>query len=149
MRLLTETAPTLLNLRNEHASLGMLLGNLEGNLKNQHLIRTLGKTMDAVGRHLENLRRRLRTAPYPLDHAKADISIGEYMLAELPPADDLGAIFQAGRQALEALPALYVRLIARLAAVAEEVEMVLGLEPLPAPPKDGSTSSTAGGTHAA
>ncbi|MFC1597669.1 hypothetical protein ACFL5Q_07015, partial [Planctomycetota bacterium] len=42
-------------------------------------------------------------------------------------------ILDAARAALEALTLLYVRLVARLAEVAEEVEKVLGLKPLPDP----------------
>ena len=55
------------------------------------------------------------------------------MLAEVPLIDDPGAIFDAARSTLDTLTPLYVRLIARLAGVAEEVEKALGLKPLPEP----------------
>jgi Zn-dependent protease with chaperone function len=144
LRSLNETAHLLLQLRNEHAALGILGGNLEGNEENEHLIGAIRKKMDAVSKTVEELRRRLKTVLYPLDHAKGKISVGEYMLSELPPADHLGAVFDAGGTALETLSTLYVRLFARLAEIAEEVEEVLGLERLPELPEEENASETAG-----
>ena len=134
LKALRDAAHSLRELRNEHASLSALVENLEGNEENKHLVTTILKTMEAIQRHLESMRRRLNATRYPLDHAQGEISIGDYMLDRLPAPDDLGATYQAGQRALEALSSLYVRLMARLARVAEEVERVLGLEPLPEPP---------------
>ena len=122
----------------------MLVENLEGNEENKHLVKTIVTTMEAIRRHLEGMRRRLHTVRYPLDHAKGEISIGDYMIDELPAVDDLGATYGAGQKALQTLPSLYVRLMARLAQVAEEVERVLGLEPLAEPrPKENAPKKEA------
>lgn len=133
LKALNNVAPLLLQLRNEHAAFGILLANLQGNEENKHLIKGVWESMEAIHGRLVSLHRQFREIPYPLDHAKGKISIGEYMLAEIPLADDPGAIFDAARATLEALPPLYVRLVARLAEVAEEVETALGLKPLPEP----------------
>jgi hypothetical protein len=142
LRALNDVAHRLLELRNEHASLGILLSNLQGNEKNEHLIGTIRKMMDSIRANLEGLRVPLRSVSYPLDHAKGEISIGDYMIAELPAVDDLGATFGASRTALETLFSLYARLVARLAQTAEDVETVLGLERLPEPPEKEDTSET-------
>ncbi|HUT94150.1 MAG TPA: M48 family metalloprotease [Thermoguttaceae bacterium] len=144
LKALGDAAYSLRELRNEHASLSVLVENLEGNEENKHLVKTIVKTMEAIRRHLEGMRRRLHAVRYPLDHAKGDISIGDYMIDELPAVDDLGATYGAGQKALETLPSLYVRLMARLAQVAEEVERVLGLEPLADPrPKENAPKTKA------
>lgn len=133
IKALNNVAPALLSLRNEHAALGILLSNLQGNEENKHFLKALWQTMESIHGRLESLHRQFREIPYPLDHAKGRISVSEYMLAEVPLIDDPGAIFDAARSTLDTLTPLYVRLIARLAGVAEEVEKALGLKPLPEP----------------
>ncbi|NQT17769.1 MAG: M48 family metalloprotease [Planctomycetes bacterium] len=133
LRALNNVAPALLSLRNEHAALGILLSNLQGNEENKHFLKALWQTMESIHGRLESLHRQFREIPYPLDHAKGKISVSEYMLAEVPLIDDPGAIFDAARSTLDTLTPLYVRLVARLAGVAEEVEKALGLKPLPEP----------------
>ena len=83
----------------------------------------------------------LKNVPYPLDHAKGEISIGHYMLEELPGADDLGAIYDAAQSVVDNLATLSARLVGRLAVVGERVEKLLGLDPLPEPPEEDASKS--------
>jgi hypothetical protein len=125
----------LLELRNAHAALAVLAGNIEGNEENPALgdaIRSHRK--EVLGRVLR-IRHALSAATYPFDHAKGRISIGEYALPEGVEDDNLGAIYEAGAGLLENLSGLLVRIASRMAAMGERVELVLGLEPLPEPPE--------------
>ncbi len=142
---LNHHAHTILQLRNDHAALGILLSKLQGNEANEQLIQEIRANMDFVWERVKDLRTHLKSVPYPLDHAKGEISIGHYMLGELPAEDDLVAVLNAGQAVWENLMTLYVRLVGRLVVVAERVEKLLGLEPLPEPPEDNRAPETAGG----
>lgn len=142
---LTHHARAVLELRNEHASLGILLTRLEGNEQNRGLIQGIQGKMSSMWERLKDLRTQLSSVPYPLDHAKGDISVGGYMLEDLPAMDDLGGIFEAGQSVVETLMVLYARLVGRLVVIAEEVEKLLGLEPLPEPPEKPASPEAAGG----
>ena len=132
----------LFELRNEQAALGVLLGNLEGNEENQSLVASIQAKMESLHRRVQGIRDALSSATYPFDHAKGKISIAEYLVPEMPFADDLGAIFGAGEAILETLPTLYARMVGRLAVTAEQVEESLGLARLkePAAEKPAETS---------
>jgi Zn-dependent protease with chaperone function len=123
----------LLELRNAHASLTILLGNIQGHEDNQGLIEAVRSQAEKVLGLVKSLHASLMAIPYPFDHAKGDITVAQYALEKIPSADDLGAIYGAGESMLDKLPPLYARLAGRLVVAAEKVEVAVGLEPLPEP----------------
>jgi hypothetical protein len=64
---------------------------------------------------------------------KGSLSLSDYTLETIPTEDDLGGIYQASRDILATAHDLYGRLVGRLTVIAERVESLLGLEPLPEP----------------
>jgi Zn-dependent protease with chaperone function len=73
---------------------------------------------------------------YPYDHAKANITVGEFALATLPDSENPGQIYEAAGNLIETSVQLRARLTGHLCQIAEQVERVLGLKPLPEPPDE-------------
>ena len=86
--------------------------------------------------------RRLELGPllgsrlYPFAHGSGSITIREHLLPRIPMEDDLGSHMDAASDVLERAHTLYLAVLGRLAAVAEQLEQSLGLEPLEDPPYD-------------
>ena len=131
---LEERRGEVLLLRERFLGLTTLLGRLQGNEQNEKLIRTIRKHMGFVYRSVADVRRELVCIQYPFDHAEKDISVGKFAVKEMPGEEDLGAICEAAQSLLEKVLPLRVRVVARLACFAEQVESLLGLKPLAAPP---------------
>jgi Zn-dependent protease with chaperone function len=73
---------------------------------------------------------------YPYDHAKANISVGEFALAALPDRENPGQIYEAAGNLIETSVQLRARLTGHLCQIAEQVERVLGLKSLPNPSEE-------------
>ncbi len=130
-----QVAP-LVELRNALASLGILLSKWEGNEQNERLGDRIREGMTSLHGQVSAIRHLLKATDYPFDHARKDISVGAYVIAEMPQEEDLGGILDAADALVRTLPHLRARIVGRLCQVAEEVEKVLGLEPLPEPLKE-------------
>ena len=63
------------------------------------------------------------------------MTIGKCAVEDIPHEQDLGSILDASNSILSIVTQLRHRMIARLSFIAEQVESVLGLEPLPMPEK--------------
>jgi hypothetical protein len=135
VRALAVELPWILTLRNECATLGILLDKVEGNQRNEQFIWTVQRAAEAVAVSVRERRNQLNLIRYPLDHAKGTTTVGEYMVPGPPSSDDVVGIYQAGQAAVDSVLVLYARLVARLALVAEQIEKALGLDPLPEPPE--------------
>jgi Zn-dependent protease with chaperone function len=125
----------LLQFRTEHAVLGALCSKLNDQRVSQLLHGAIGTRMENSHAQLADLFAAMQAAAYPFDHADGPISLAQYMIGAMPAKNDLGGLYQAGVNLLQSAPALYVRLVARLAAVAENVEAAIDLPKLPLPAK--------------
>src|SRR5262249_48999163 len=68
---------------------------------------------------------------YPFEHAREDVSLGQFAFPPLIPAkDDIGGLMEASGEAIDRLAQLHGRALGRLALAAEEVERALGLPPI-------------------
>lgn len=123
-------------LRNHHATLGILVGVLEGNEQNESLFTTIRASMRVCSGQIRQLLEGLDRVNSPLDHAQGQITLAKHILKELPSEGDLGALCAANQSVLGGLPSLYGRMLGRLALVAEQVEQVLKMPPLPQPDKN-------------
>ncbi|MFN0053987.1 MAG: hypothetical protein ACKV0T_17550 [Planctomycetales bacterium] len=118
-----------------------LCAALADNEQCQPLFQTIQSTADTIHDQLLSLRDRLGDAPYPFEHVKAGILLREFVFSEgeageVPEAEEIGQVFSTAEQAVERLLMLRIRLTARLAHLAERVEKLLGMEPLPDPPSE-------------
>lgn len=126
----------LLQLRNTHAALRSLFMQLRGHERDQELIREILRETKDVFERLARLRQSLAMVMYPFDHAKGNITMAEYALEEMPNRENPFHIYEAAEQFGMAMSAFYPRLAGRLAIMAEKVENLIGLTPLPEPPEE-------------
>ncbi len=96
--------------------------------------KTLQHVLEETTNMLSQLRQALANRPYPFDHAKSDLSIGEFLIAEVPVANDVVRVAGTIENLLEEFPRLYVRIFGQICWVSEQVETWLDL-PLAATPQ--------------
>jgi hypothetical protein len=102
------------------------------NQKNEPLINAVLRGASDLRDKLEELRWRVGEAvDYPFEHAHEDITVGRFALPPvLPEKDDVGGLLDVAGAAIDRLQTLYRRALGRLTVTAEEVERVVGLEPI-------------------
>ncbi|MDX1493986.1 MAG: M48 family metallopeptidase [Longimicrobiales bacterium] len=108
--------------------LGVLMQIAGSRVEPGPLLDQLTDVWTELHRRLSDLHRRLEGVAYPYDHAEAGVRIGAYAIPELSPepGPEIGA--QAS-EASQAINALYARIWADLAALALEVEELVGVRP--------------------
>ena len=102
--------------------LTILLDQLSGNEANQDYISEVLRHSSVLQKKLTQLRSTIHGQTYPFDHAGGKVSLAEYVIGDHPPADDVGAIMNAGDQLTSAFPELYNRVVGKLVVVAQRVE---------------------------
>lgn len=133
---LNERIGQLLVIRDAQLALAKLYAMLEDNQQNPKLIEQIQQRMSELNDHITNLRESFWAVPYPFDHAKADMTVGEYFLKELPDKDNPGALYEAAMSIGQSMPPLQGRVFGRLCQIAEMVETQIGLVPLEDPPEE-------------
>lgn len=124
-----------LQLRNQFAVLMAMISRLEGQQENATLMGMLERNVSQLVRGVRDLQHELSMARYPFGHAKADPTLTEFLVPDIFNDQDWNAVFSAAQELLEGFPRLYVRMLGRLVALAEEIEAVFGLPQLPEPPE--------------
>jgi hypothetical protein len=66
---------------------------------------------------------------YPFEHTQAQMTLGEFAIVNVPGKDELGPLLEVAYEAVDRLFRVYVRLVGRLAHLAELVENELGHPP--------------------
>jgi len=118
-----------------YQQLAVLVNRLEGEENNEKLVRQVRLKMEDLRQILARLRRLLMDITYPFEHTQAQMTLGEFAIVNVPGKDELGPLLEVAYDAVERLFRVYVRLVGRLAHLAELVENGLGLPPLPEPPQ--------------
>ena len=112
----------------------ILFGHIdEANRQNQDFIVSLIDTVKALRKRLKSIHKEMGEYIYPLDHQKKDITIREFALPYIPNEDAWGEMLSVADELMSKLVVVQLRLFARLAKIAEQVESTLGLPPLPEP----------------
>ena len=114
--------PAVLELRNDQASLSILLQHLQSNQTNEQLRSAIQAKMSSLTTQMRELRTALRPTLYPFEHGDKDTTIAQYALKHLPTSDDLPAVFQAVAEMLSQLGLLARRVASRLALIATKAE---------------------------
>ena len=125
----------LLMIRDSQITMGKLLSILSDNNDNEKLINHIRQSMQTLFEHITDLRSSLAGLPYPFDHARADISVADYLLKEIPDRENPVALYEAADAIGNALPPLQARVLGRLCQIAECVETHFGLPLLEDPPE--------------
>jgi hypothetical protein len=97
--------------------------------QDEERIRQALRLTESQHTHLTALRSMLVPIQYPFAHASGRIALSQYALAHLPERDDFGGVYAAADDALEAMDALYVRLLGEIAQICEAVEAAAGFAP--------------------
>ena len=125
----------LLQIRDAQITMGKLLSMLSDHNDNAQLISHIKQSMQELYEHVVHLRGTFENLPYPFDHARADISVADYLLKEIPDREDPVALYEAADAIGNALPPLQARVTGRLCQIAECVETYFGLPLLEDPPE--------------
>ncbi len=136
---------TLIQLRNRHLAMMVLLENLAGHEEDGDLIRTIQSEMGRVRKIVNEVYEQLGLVEYPFDHAKGRVALRDFAIGRRPAVGDLGKIVEASGGALSKLYDLYARIMGRLVLIAEKVEAAEGLPSLPEvkPKEDGAQQENA------
>ena len=132
---MNERLGQLLMIRDCQITLGKLLAILSDNNENLQLINHIKSSMKELHDHIMHLRSSFESLAYPFDHARAEISVADYLLKEIPTAEDPVALYEAADTIGRGLPPLQARVIGRLCQIAECVETHFGLPLLEDPPE--------------
>ena len=125
--------------------LAELYEHLSQDNNDQSTIQSLQYHMDSNRQLMSRMRQEFSAFKYPYDHGKGEISLSEFVVAELPKAEDLGAIFDTTARVIESTIRLRARLTGNLCLIAEKVEAAFGFEALEEP-SDGLAANA--DTHA-
>jgi predicted Zn finger-like uncharacterized protein len=109
-------------------------GNNQGN---QALTSAILRTSALLQDRLDEFRWKVGDLiEYPFEHAEDDISLSRYVLAVVPPKEEVGLLLEAADDSVKRMISTYGRALGRLTHAAEEVEQALGLPPLELEPPE-------------
>jgi len=104
-----------------------------GNKHNPKVVESIVGQLEGMSSQLHSIHDQLKGKPYSFDHADERMTLQEFVIPFVPEPMDFGGLVGATQQLVERLFTLQVRVFARLAQAAEQVESVLGLPRLPDP----------------
>lgn len=126
---------SLLELRNTNAEQSALLQHIEGNERHDALINDIIGHTNRIHAQLTDFKNQFSGFDYPFDHAEGKMTVGHFLIPMVPPRDAVGSVYDAAGDLGQKLMELNGKIISRLCTLAEAVEKVLGLQPLPQPEK--------------
>jgi hypothetical protein len=110
-----------------HSALRVLIDVLQSGGGSEDMEPVIQQLMDQQLPRAASVRNSLERQPYPYEHGKGKISLGQYLMPDVPLKGDLASVFNSCAQLLDQGPSLYVRLLGELVNLAENVEKVCGL----------------------
>ena len=122
----------LIALRNDNIALNATCSLLpESGDVSHELIRMIRHYMENCREGLKGFHERLGADPYPFEHGRGKITLSDYAVQTVPGYDDLEGTIYGARGAVDNLMSCFARSLGRLAAIAEQVEVALGMPKLP------------------
>jgi hypothetical protein len=131
----SELLPLATALRDQVHALEALVMQIEGTSVSEQLHRALAVETPRVVEALRKLSDAASSVAYPFRHGDEDASVGDYLVPELPVGtlEQMSNVLGAGGEAVDRLYRLYLRLLGRVAGIAERVEEAMGFPPLEMP----------------
>ena len=133
---LTGRREAVTTLRENGSVVDLLTGAIAGNEQNAQLFAKLDGLLDGSHTILIALHQEFAAVTYPFKHADGTVSVAKYAIGSVPEKEKPSDVFRTNDDAVQQFVSLYYRLVGRLAAIAERIETLVGLEPLPLPPTD-------------
>jgi hypothetical protein len=119
-------------LRSAYRKLSVLCQRL-GKHPRQELIESIEAQLKDMHATLRKLHAEMGQRHYPFEHADAEMTLAKFALPIVPEPMDLYGMVAVSGEMFERLAGLQVRLFAKLAQSAEQVEQALGMPRLPDP----------------
>ncbi len=135
--------------RAQLASLGALLRQLKPDNNSETLVNELIARSRKLVRGLDDARQALHGVAYPYSHVERGFVLSRFVVAAVPPPEQVGAVYEAADAAVDAYYPLYLRVLGDLCSRAEAAEESIGLSPLPAPPQGETPADDAPATNGA
>jgi len=128
----------LIEIHDQQMILGKLMQLLSDGYRHDAIINGIGAQMEFLEDKISSLHASFLQTDYPFDHARAGISLAEFMLKtrKLPAFSNPVEVYDAAENIASSLPTIQARVLGRLCEFAEAVETVFGLTPLDDPPED-------------
>jgi Zn-dependent protease with chaperone function len=114
-----------------HRTMEKLLTGLAADPEDADLFHRLRRKTNEGEGLLVGLRLDLGAADYPFEHNKGLLSIAAFALPDYSPSEDPVATYHALGDVVHCVYRLRARVVGRLCVFAEQVELALGLGPLP------------------
>lgn len=130
---LTSQMPMVLEIRNERGALGVLLSRLDGKTIPPAVVTAIRARMARLAESLTTVHEGLARHQYPFEHAKGEMSLATFIYEHAPDPENPGQLYEAAEILGGTIYRLYGRVFGRLCEIAEEVERLIGLPPLPEP----------------
>jgi Zn-dependent protease with chaperone function len=144
LQILSEQVATLAKVYPRHAAMGRLLESLTPGGNNESAVAIIRDLMKKLLPPAQHMRTAFARCAYPYDHERGQVTLSQYLMPEVPQADDVGSIYNGIGQALELAPPLYVRVLGQLVDAAVAVETACGFPPQADPPKDDADNAAKG-----
>ncbi len=120
----------LRDIRKRQVSLTALLSQLERYESHQELINAILAESNEVTQLLTQFKSSLGSLPYPFDHYDPNMKLAEFLIPHVPSNQQVGAVHDVADGLTDRFLELQVRISARLAEIACQVEAAVGLKPL-------------------
>lgn len=116
------------NLEAQYHRLLVLAHQLADDDNDEKLINQIRNLTTSSHRMLSDLKERFSKTAYPFDHADKDVSIGQFVVGDIPPADHLGQLLDSMENGVDTYFTLLRRLAANLAAIVVQVEKAWNID---------------------
>lgn len=119
----------IMNMKNNFVSILVILNTAPA--LDSTFYRGLEKLSDNLGSVLKTQKDKMKKIPFPFPHSQGDISLGDYVIEELPEEDDAVGKFLAAEEVYDKISNLYFRILGQLILIVEQVEIAAGLGEFP------------------
>ena len=135
---LNDSIYQLVEIHDQQMILGKLMQLVADGYRHDAVIGGIHSQMEFLIEKISSLHSSFLQTPYPFDHARAGITLAEFMLKtrKLPTFSDPVELYNAAENVGSALPMIQTRVLGRLCEFSEAVETIFGLTPLDDPPED-------------
>ena len=116
-------------LRDAFTCAHVLLINLKGNEALPRLVRQTRSWLSQMRDRTIELSSELGEAPFPFQHERGALSIGQWLCEKMPADDDFEGLMRETGAMLDRYAQLYQRVLGNLAGVSEQVEVITGTAP--------------------
>lgn len=124
---------TINTLRQKAGVLSILLAALQRYGATELLVDKLVAITREVHPKLSQVREVLMSSDYPFDHAAGKIQLGSYLIATIPPRDEIGEVLSITEVAVDSISETQRRILSELCDILVLVEKAIKLPSLPEP----------------